>query len=165
MLKTTFLVLSALSALVSADDFTYPDCEDKQVVVQLFEWSWDAIARECEDVLGPKGFCGVQARGIYKEIETFLFNNSFFLIRSPRPTSTSKAASGGRGTSPFRTSSTPGKKLILNAKKMKVLLFTHDKNRSGMATAISSPTWFAAATRWASTSTQTSSLTRYRYSL
>ncbi len=85
MLKTTFLVLSALSALVSADDFTYPDCEDKQVVVQLFEWSWDAIARECEDVLGPKGFCGVQARGIHKEIETFLYNNSFFLNQISPP--------------------------------------------------------------------------------
>lgn len=29
-------------------------------MVHLFEWSWDAIARECEEVLGPKGFCGVQ---------------------------------------------------------------------------------------------------------
>ncbi len=32
-----------------------------------------------------------------------------------------------------------------------------------MATATSSPTWFAAATRWASTSTQTSFSTRYAH--
>ena len=29
-------------------------------LVHLFEWPWDAVARECEEVLGPKGFCGVQ---------------------------------------------------------------------------------------------------------
>ena len=29
-------------------------------MVHLFEWSWDAIGRECEEVLGPKGYCGVQ---------------------------------------------------------------------------------------------------------
>ena len=40
--------------------YTEPDCGGKQVIVHLFEWSWDAIARECEEVLGPKGFCGVQ---------------------------------------------------------------------------------------------------------
>ena len=40
--------------------YTEPDCGGKQVIVHLFEWSWDAIARECEEVLGPKGFCAVQ---------------------------------------------------------------------------------------------------------
>ena len=32
------------------------------MIVHLFEWPWDAIARECEEVLGPKGFCGVQVK-------------------------------------------------------------------------------------------------------
>merc|ERR1712029_1021696 len=40
--------------------WTEPNCNGKQVIVHLFEWSWDSIARECEEVLGPKGFCGVQ---------------------------------------------------------------------------------------------------------
>ncbi|XP_023334511.1 alpha-amylase [Eurytemora carolleeae] len=41
--------------------YTETHCQDKkQVIVHLFEWSWDSIARECEEVLGPKGFCGVQ---------------------------------------------------------------------------------------------------------
>jgi len=40
--------------------YTDPNCDGKMVVVQLFEWSWDAIASECETFLGPKGFCGVQ---------------------------------------------------------------------------------------------------------
>ena len=31
-----------------------------QVIVHLFEWPWDAVARECEEFLGPKGYCGVQ---------------------------------------------------------------------------------------------------------
>ena len=40
--------------------YTEPHCDGKQVMVHLFEWSWDAIGRECEEVLGPKGYCGVQ---------------------------------------------------------------------------------------------------------
>jgi len=31
-----------------------------QVFVHLFEWSWDDVARECEDWLGPKGYAAVQ---------------------------------------------------------------------------------------------------------
>jgi len=30
------------------------------VIVHLFQWPWDSIARECTDVLGPAGFGGVQ---------------------------------------------------------------------------------------------------------
>lgn len=31
-----------------------------QTFVHLFEWSWDDVARECEQWLGPKGFSAVQ---------------------------------------------------------------------------------------------------------
>jgi alpha-amylase len=68
-------------------DYTESNCYDqKQAIVHLFEWHWDWIADECEkvragqkgpwsgarcqcsavqcsscrQVLGPKGFCGVQ---------------------------------------------------------------------------------------------------------
>ena len=37
-----------------------PDCDLKRVAVQLFEWPWLAVAQECEEFLGPKGFCAVQ---------------------------------------------------------------------------------------------------------
>jgi len=30
-----------------------------QAFVQLFEWSWDDVAKECEDFLGPKGYSAV----------------------------------------------------------------------------------------------------------
>ena len=30
------------------------------VFVHLFEWTWPDIARECEQVLGPRGYKGVQ---------------------------------------------------------------------------------------------------------
>lgn len=33
---------------------------DKTVLVHLFEWQWEDIAQECETVLGPYGFAGVQ---------------------------------------------------------------------------------------------------------
>ncbi|CAK9085183.1 4-alpha-D-glucan glucanohydrolase) [Durusdinium trenchii] len=32
----------------------------KEVFVHLFEWSWEDVAKECEDWLGPKGFDAVQ---------------------------------------------------------------------------------------------------------
>eukprot|EP00438_Fugacium_kawagutii_P013750 Skav218826 [mRNA] locus=scaffold2959:41923:45728:+ [translate_table: standard] len=31
-----------------------------QVFVHLFEWSWDDVAKECENWLGPKGYDAVQ---------------------------------------------------------------------------------------------------------
>ena len=34
--------------------------EDRTVIVQLFNWLWTDIEKECVDYLGPKGFCGVQ---------------------------------------------------------------------------------------------------------
>ena len=34
--------------------------EYRQVIVHLFEWQWNDIAAECEDYLGPAGYCGVQ---------------------------------------------------------------------------------------------------------
>ncbi|KAI8761819.1 alpha-amylase [Biomphalaria glabrata] len=37
-----------------------PHCNNKQVIVHLFNWKWTDIAQECERFLGPKGFCGVQ---------------------------------------------------------------------------------------------------------
>jgi alpha-amylase len=37
----------------------HADLRDR-VVVQLFEWTWDAVARECEEFLGPAGYAAVQ---------------------------------------------------------------------------------------------------------
>ena len=62
-----FVVTAVLSLLVSllvsplSGGYTDPPCQgDRQVIVHLFEWPWSDIAAECETVLGPKGYCGVQ---------------------------------------------------------------------------------------------------------
>jgi len=34
--------------------------ESNGVIVQLFEWRWSDVAKECTDFLGPKGFAAVQ---------------------------------------------------------------------------------------------------------
>lgn len=51
---------------VSLSDARYqPNCapgRDGQVIVHLFSWRWNDIADECERVLGPKGYCGVQVQ-------------------------------------------------------------------------------------------------------
>mmetsp|Transcript_19187 Transcript_19187/g.26207 ORF Transcript_19187/g.26207 Transcript_19187/m.26207 type:complete len:334 (+) Transcript_19187:51-1052(+) len=48
-----FLICCIILAIVKAS--TYGGAS-----VQLFEWSWDDVANECETVLGPKGYKAVQ---------------------------------------------------------------------------------------------------------
>merc|ERR1719431_501321 len=60
MSSSRWVALSLVSA-AAAVDYTETHCKDqKQAIVHLFEWSHDAVADECINVLGPKGFCGVQ---------------------------------------------------------------------------------------------------------
>jgi len=54
-------LLGSVSCKTYPRDYTDSHCRDqKQAIVHLFEWPWDTIAQECEEILGPKGFCGVQ---------------------------------------------------------------------------------------------------------
>ena len=55
------LVLSSRMALGQYD----PNCNGKQVIVQLFEWKWTDIADECERFLAPTGYCGFLVGYIY----------------------------------------------------------------------------------------------------
>merc|ERR1712002_163721 len=58
-LRRGVLLLVAISGCVA--QYTESHCRDqKQAIVHLFEWPHDSVADECEKVLGPKGFCGVQ---------------------------------------------------------------------------------------------------------
>merc|ERR1712121_200878 len=55
------LPLLLLLLVHRGSSYTETHCRDKkQAIVHLFERHWDNIADECEKVLGPKGFCGVQ---------------------------------------------------------------------------------------------------------
>ncbi|XP_059087363.1 alpha-amylase A-like [Tigriopus californicus] len=64
------VLIGALSGIQAQDNlaYTYVNCDDKQALVHLFEWSWDSVARECEEVLGPKGYCGVQVSPPHEHI-------------------------------------------------------------------------------------------------
>ena len=44
----------AMRAVSTQDD------ADGGVIVHLFEWRWDDVARECEEFLGPNGYAAVQ---------------------------------------------------------------------------------------------------------
>lgn len=56
-----FLILSLLSGSASAmEKHGGKVLEPRTVFVQLFEWPWKDIARECEEYLGPNGFAAVQ---------------------------------------------------------------------------------------------------------
>jgi len=54
------ITLFSFLLVVVRSQYTEPNCDGKQVIVQLFEWPWDAVGRECEEFLGPMGYCGVQ---------------------------------------------------------------------------------------------------------
>lgn len=57
-MKIRLLVLAALLAACQ----TPPPAPSPQggVIVHLFEWRWDDVARECEEFLGPNGYAAVQ---------------------------------------------------------------------------------------------------------
>jgi len=58
-----YLVGLGLQGVLSLRSGGYTDyvCQgNRQVIVHLFEWQWNDIAAECEDYLGPAGYCGVQ---------------------------------------------------------------------------------------------------------
>ncbi|KAK7091849.1 alpha-amylase-like [Littorina saxatilis] len=56
-----WLVVVLCCSSASCSDWSELHCvTGRTTLVQLFEWRWADVARECEDFLGPKGFCGVQ---------------------------------------------------------------------------------------------------------
>nr|WP_030364585.1 alpha-amylase family protein [Streptomyces roseoverticillatus] len=53
-------VLAAAATAVSAPPAGAAAPGDKDVTAVLFEWKYDAVAKECKDVLGPSGYGHVQ---------------------------------------------------------------------------------------------------------
>ncbi|XP_063406038.1 alpha-amylase-like [Mytilus trossulus] len=50
-----------LCILGGTTHWKHPNCADgRHTIVHLFEWKWSDIAAECENFLGPYGYCGVQ---------------------------------------------------------------------------------------------------------
>lgn len=49
-----------LASLLLAGTTTLATAQTRTAAVQLFEWKWTDVAKECETHLGPKGFAAVQ---------------------------------------------------------------------------------------------------------
>lgn len=66
MSRVTLIAICVLSlasgghAAAAAAAVAVAPAEPRTVFVQLFEWPWADVARECEEVLGPAGFSAVQ---------------------------------------------------------------------------------------------------------
>ena len=61
--------LSVLAVLTTCLALVQPAlAQSRTAFVHLFEWSWNDIAQECEDHLGPKGFAAVQVSPPQKSI-------------------------------------------------------------------------------------------------
>ncbi|XP_041458714.1 alpha-amylase-like [Lytechinus variegatus] len=55
------ILLCLMAAAQAGDEYKYPNTANgRSAMVHLFEWTWTAIARECENFLGPHGFGAVQ---------------------------------------------------------------------------------------------------------
>ncbi|XP_055907689.1 alpha-amylase A-like [Eupeodes corollae] len=54
------LVFLSCGVLFSVAQFDTNQQNCNNNIVHLFEWKWKDIAQECEDFLGPNGYCGVQ---------------------------------------------------------------------------------------------------------
>ncbi|XP_782889.4 alpha-amylase 4N [Strongylocentrotus purpuratus] len=58
---TCFLLLFGTSAWAASSGYGKSNFKNgRSVIVHLFEWTWNDIAKECERFLGPYGFAGVQ---------------------------------------------------------------------------------------------------------
>lgn len=59
---TTLLVAGRLDPIDPNSDqpSDLPGLSESTVAVHLFEWTWEDVARECEQVLGPQGYAAVQ---------------------------------------------------------------------------------------------------------
>uniref|UniRef100_A0A6B2EJ92 Alpha-amylase n=1 Tax=Phlebotomus kandelakii TaxID=1109342 RepID=A0A6B2EJ92_9DIPT len=57
ILKAITVILSILSV---EGQYNPHYIDKRNVIVHLFEWKWNDIAKECQDFLGPNGFAGVQ---------------------------------------------------------------------------------------------------------
>ena len=83
------VVIAFSSDLVSASESSKADlplnlydCEDgTNVMVHLFEWRWDDIASECENFLGPLGYCAVQVTNKTAPLENCLNGHEIYLCR------------------------------------------------------------------------------------
>ena len=65
------LVPCLVSSHNTTRGYTSPPCQGaRQVITHLFEWPWEDIAKECEEHLGPLGYCGVQV-GIFTSVKMF----------------------------------------------------------------------------------------------
>lgn len=60
--------LLAFSLLLFCIPITSLHAQPRTAFVHLFEWQWDAVAAECENHLGPKGFAAVQVSPPQKSI-------------------------------------------------------------------------------------------------
>ena len=65
MFKKT-IILAVLIICLGLSQSTL--AQSRTAFVHLFEWSWNDIAKECEDHLGPKGFAAVQVSPPQKSI-------------------------------------------------------------------------------------------------
>jgi alpha-amylase len=61
MMRKVLILLLGLSMLsLGAPVAAAAPPGDRDVIVQLFEWNWSSVGRECGAVLGPKGYGAVQ---------------------------------------------------------------------------------------------------------
>jgi alpha-amylase len=60
VLPLPLILLAAGTPLLSGVPAAATPTGSRDVIVQLFQWNWASVARECSDVLGPRGYGGVQ---------------------------------------------------------------------------------------------------------
>ena len=60
VLPLPLILLAAGMPLLSGVPAAAIPTGSRDVIVQLFQWNWASVARECSDVLGPRGYGGVQ---------------------------------------------------------------------------------------------------------
>ncbi|KDQ58178.1 glycoside hydrolase family 13 protein [Jaapia argillacea MUCL 33604] len=69
MMAFMFLIMIAVAVASQTAPFEGEGIGDKDVIVQMFQWSWDSIASECTNFLGPAGYGYVQASPAQEHVQ------------------------------------------------------------------------------------------------
>jgi hypothetical protein len=61
-----------------------PVASTKNVIIQMFEWTWDSVAAECTNFIGPAGYGFVQGKTLFGGCVEARRYSCYFLVSPPQ---------------------------------------------------------------------------------
>lgn len=116
-LFTLFPSSTSISSIGDNALTTRAPADPKSVIIQMFGWTWDSIATECTDFIGPAGYGFVQGGILPFHFVAWDDTDACGVLWQWAPhRNTSLAPNGGRNINPFPIFWRPSEAIVLNSK-------------------------------------------------